>query len=78
MTQTYHPTLVAKDIEAISIGSMAVTSSRAKMKAPIPTSPICCLAQRASPLHPSIVLGGPSDPGKEDLFRTAQADTNRA
>lgn len=48
---------VAEEAEAIKLGSVVVISNRAKLKAPTPMSPICCLAQGASPLHPSIVWG---------------------
>lgn len=46
-----------RKLKPLGLGSVVVISKRAKIKAPTPMSPICCLAQGASPLHPSIVWG---------------------
>ena len=62
----------------LGLGSGVVTRNRTEMKGSTPTWPICCLAQGASLLHPSIVCGGLSNSEMEDLFRTAQADANTA
>lgn len=44
-----------RKLKPLGLSSMVVISNRAKIKAPTPMSLVCCLAQGASPLHPSIV-----------------------